>query len=44
MIKVERIASGNTISLTVNDEPIHGDVVPFPPDGTDTVLVHGVLR
>jgi cellobiose phosphorylase len=44
MIKVERIGSGNITSLTVNDKPIHGDVVPFPPDGTDTVLVHGVLR
>ncbi|MFZ0534581.1 MAG: glycosyl transferase [Anaerolineales bacterium] len=44
MIKVERIGSGNTISLTVNDKPINGDTIPFPPDGTDTVLVHGVLR
>ncbi len=44
IIKVERIGSGNIISLTVNDKPIDGDVVPFAPDGTDTLQVHGVLR
>jgi len=44
IIKVERSGSGNTISLTANDKLIDGDIVPFAPDGTDTVQVHGVLR
>jgi cellobiose phosphorylase len=44
IIKVERIGSGNAITLTVNDIPIDGDVVPFAADGAATMHVHGVLR
>jgi len=43
IIKVERIGSGNTISLTVNDKTIEGDIVPFAPEGTDNIQVHGFL-
>lgn len=43
IIKVERTGSGNTISLTVNDKTIEGDIVPFAPEGTDNIHVHGIL-
>jgi cellobiose phosphorylase len=43
-ISVEREGSGNGISLTVDDKPIEGDVVPFPVEGTESVRVHVILK
>jgi len=43
IIKVDRAGSGNTISLKVNDKTIEGDIVPFAPEGTDNIQVHGIL-
>jgi cellobiose phosphorylase len=42
-ITVERRSSGNTISLWVNGKSIEGDIVPFPPEGSESVQVKGVL-
>ena len=42
-ITVERKGSGNSISLTVDDQPVEGDIVPFPADGTESVRVHVIL-
>jgi len=44
IIKVDRAGRGNTISLMVNNKTIEGDIVPFAPEGTDNIQVHGVLR
>jgi len=43
-ISVERAGDGNTVSLTVNGEPVAGDVVPLPPDGEDYVSVQVMVR
>ena len=43
-IQVERVGSGNTISLMVDGKPIHGDVVPFPAEAAKEVQVHGILK
>jgi N,N'-diacetylchitobiose phosphorylase len=43
-ITVERTGSGNAVSLMVDGKPIDGDIVPFPPDGTQSVRVNAVLR
>jgi cellobiose phosphorylase len=42
-ITVERAGSGNATSLTVDGKPIKGDVISFPPKGTQEVHVHVVL-
>jgi cellobiose phosphorylase len=43
-IKIERTGSGNEISLRVNGNPIHGEVVPFPPEGVKEIFVQGVIK
>ncbi len=43
-ITVEQKGSGNTISLTVDDQPVEGDIVPFPSEGTKSVRVQVILR
>jgi cellobiose phosphorylase len=43
-ITVERAGSGNAVSLEVNGKPVDGDIVPFPPAGTQGVQVKAVLR
>jgi cellobiose phosphorylase len=43
-ITVERAGSGNAVSLEVNGKPVDGDIVPFPPAGTQEVQVKAVLR
>jgi len=42
-ISVERAGPGNAVSLTVEDEPVEGDIVPLPPDGVKDVVVKVVL-
>jgi cellobiose phosphorylase len=42
-ISVERAGGGNTVSLTVDGQPVEGDVVPLPPDGQVEVNVRAVL-
>jgi len=43
-ISVQRVGEGNHISLTVDGEPISGNVVPLPPPGTSEVVVEATLR
>ena len=43
-IRVERVGSGNAITLEVNGEPIDGDIIPFPPAGMNSVQVLATLR
>ncbi len=43
-ITVERAGEGNAVSLTVDGQPIAGDVVPLPAPGTERVQVQVVLR
>jgi cellobiose phosphorylase len=43
-ISVERIGKGNSISLTVDGEPVAGSIVPLPPAGRDEVQVKVILR
>ncbi len=38
-IAVERRGPGNAVSLTVDGQPVPGDVVPFPPPGQTEVAV-----
>jgi cellobiose phosphorylase len=42
-IKVERAGPGHTINLTVDGQPVGGDVIPLPPAGQAEVLVKAVL-
>ncbi len=42
-INVERKGSENAISLKVDGKPIEGNIIPFPPEGTKSVHVKGVL-
>jgi cellobiose phosphorylase len=42
-ITVERAGEGNTVSLTVDGQPVDGDIVPLPLPGTDEVVVKAVL-
>ena len=42
-ISVERAGKGNAVSLTVDGQPIEGNVVPPPPAGQTKVLVDAVL-
>jgi len=39
LIQVERLGSGNSVSLIVEGVPVAGDVVPLPVEGTQTVHV-----
>jgi cellobiose phosphorylase len=43
-ITVERAGKGNDITLTADGNPIEGNIVPFPPDGTQEVFVRGILQ
>ena len=43
-IMVERVDVGNTASLTVDGEPIEGNVVPLPPEGQTEVTVKVILK
>jgi cellobiose phosphorylase len=43
-ITVERKGRGNAITMTVDGKPIEGDIIPFPSEGTKSVLVQGMLR
>jgi len=43
MISIERKGQGNAIALTVDGEPIQGNVVPVPTDGRKEVVVNGIL-
>jgi cellobiose phosphorylase len=38
-IQVERLGTGNAVSLTVDGKPVPGDIVPLPAEGTQTVHV-----
>jgi len=38
-IKVERVDSGNDVSLIVNGSPIEGDIVPIPNDTSTEIIV-----
>ena len=42
-ITIQRKGPGNSISLTVDGEPVAGNVVPIPTDGRTEVNVVGVL-
>ena len=42
-ISVERAGPGNAVALTVDGEPVEGDVVPLPPAGRTQVNVKVVL-
>jgi len=43
-ITVERIGAGNTVSLTVDGQPIEGNIVPLPPVGQTEVTVKAILK
>ncbi len=43
-ISVQRLGEGNSVSLTVDGQPISGNLVPLPPPGTSEVLVEAMLR
>jgi cellobiose phosphorylase len=43
-ISVERAGKGNTVSLTVDGQPIGGNIVPLPPVGQTEVIVKAVLE
>jgi cellobiose phosphorylase len=38
-IRVTRVGAGARVAMTVNGNPVEGDVAPFPPAGTTAVLV-----
>ncbi len=38
-IRVERKGKGNRVALTVDSKPINGTIIPFPPEGTNKVVV-----
>jgi cellobiose phosphorylase len=42
-ISIERAGEGNAIALTVDGEPIEGNVVAAPTDGRTEVVVKGIL-
>ena len=42
-ITVERQGPGNQVSLVVDGRPVSGEVVPLPPPGQKTVVVHAIL-
>jgi cellobiose phosphorylase len=42
-IRVERTGPGNTVALTVDGQPVDGDVVPLPAQGTSEVEVKVTL-
>jgi cellobiose phosphorylase len=42
-ISVKRAGKGNAVALTVDGEPVEGDIVPLPQDGRDEVAVEVVL-
>jgi len=42
-ICVERVGEGNTVSLTVDGQPVAGDIVPLPPSGQTEVRVRAVV-
>jgi cellobiose phosphorylase len=42
-ISIERKGEGNAIALTVDGEPLEGNVVPVPTDGRKQVVVKGIL-
>jgi cellobiose phosphorylase len=42
-ISVERVGKGNLVSLTVDGQPVAGDVVPPPEVGRREVAVKAVL-
>ncbi len=42
-IEVTRRGPGNAVSLTVDGQPVAGDIVPFPPAGPTEVQVQAVL-
>jgi cellobiose phosphorylase len=43
-ITARRAGPGNTIALTVDGQPIAGDVAPLPPAGVQQVRVDAVIR
>ena len=43
-IEVRRQGPGNTVSLKLNGVPIHGHIVPLPPEGTREVTVEAIVR
>lgn len=43
-ITVERAGSGHSVSLTVDGQPVSGNIVPLPPAGVREVAVRAVLR
>jgi cellobiose phosphorylase len=42
-IAVERRGPGNRVALRVDGQPIAGDIVPLPPEGTREVYIEAVL-
>jgi cellobiose phosphorylase len=42
-INVERTGPGNTVTLTVDGQPVEGNVVPMPAEGTSEVTVNVML-
>ena len=43
-ISVQRLGEGNSVSLTVDGQPISGNLVPLPPPGTSEVVIEAMLR
>ncbi len=43
-ITVERQGPGNSVTLTVDGQPVTGNVVPLPPAGVTGVQVHAVVQ
>jgi cellobiose phosphorylase len=43
-ITVERVGAGNTVSLSMDGQPIEGDIVPLPPAGQTEVTVKATLK
>jgi cellobiose phosphorylase len=43
-VTVERVGAGNTVSLTVDGQPIEGNIVPLPPVGQTEVTIKAALK
>jgi cellobiose phosphorylase len=38
-ITVKRVGAGNAVTLKVDGQPVEGEIVPLPPEGTTDVVV-----
>ena len=43
-VSVKRVGKGDMVSLSVDGQPIEGDIVPLPPEGQTEVMVEATLK